>query len=580
MTYNPSDIFTDLDIKRLTETGIIQNDIVIRGEHLQQLSDVQKINGFLGISDSSLESLGELREITGDFWMSSHAVFSRLTTLGNLEKVGGDLSLRYSNIIDLGKLKKVGGKLSLRDTAIDDLGVLEYVGGDLYLPKKLQDSVDLSHVVIKGKIRFWNNSKTQKNIIPKEELGLLKHSDAVPHWEHKYIFSASELNNANPEQRKFYNTFKQKFKEGLFLDIEGNENYAFVLFYDLLSSSKGDIHELQADFKNLENHYPKTKNYTQSAVIQKMEAGEDFNGAWNLKYKEPYIRVETITEYEKKLNRQLLDGELMVKLAGISHLTNFGQNNIESIKPFANEELKKLESREAKQFFELFFQDELPYKKAQKSSNKKGFFRLFGKESSESQVSYDVEYYQQFYVSNAEFLHYKAIDDSQIKLNPNPRITHVIEKAIFNQCRVILKHAEDLYREAIGMPKIGEGWISETELFYKVSDSFPEHEVKHHASPKWLGRQHLDIYLPELNIGLEYQGAQHYVAVEFFGGEEGLAKTIERDKKKKQKCLENGCHLIYVDEGYKFEDVKDKITEISKNGAQHSVIKSWRFSSE
>jgi hypothetical protein len=570
MIYDPSDIFTDIDIKRLTESGIIQKDIVIRGEHLQKLSDVDKITGFLGISDSSLESLGELKEITGDFWTSSHTVFSKLRTLGNLEKVGGDLTLRYSNITNLGELKEVGGKLSLRDTAIDNLGILEFVGGDLYLPKRLQESIDLSHVVVKGKIRFWNDSKRQKNIIPKEELGLLKHTHAVPNWEHKYIFSAIELNNVNPEQRKFYNTFKEKFKEGQFLDIEGNENYAFVLFYDLLSSSKGDIHELQDHFKNLEKYYPKTKNYTQSAIIEKMEAGEDFNSAWNLKYKEPYIGVQTIIEYEKKLNRQLLDGELMVKLAGISHLTNFGQNNIESIKPFANEELKKLESIKGKQFFELFFQNNLPYQITKKPSYVKSFFSLFRKENSQTKITYDTEYYQHFYVSNAEYLHYKAIDDSQMNLNPNPLITHVIEKAIFNQCRVILKHAEDLYREAIGMPKIGEGWISETELFYKVSNSFPEHEVKHHASPQWLGRQHLDIYLPELNIGLEYQGAQHYVVVDFFGGEEGLAKTMERDKTKKQKCLENGCHLIYVDEGYKFEDVKDKITEIIKNGAQSS----------
>ncbi|GAK75671.1 hypothetical protein JCM19296_1263 [Nonlabens ulvanivorans] len=59
---------------------------------------------------------------------------------------------------------------------------------------------------------------------------------------------------------------------------------------------------------------------------------------------------------------------------------------------------------------------------------------------------------------------------------------------------MILKQAEDLYREEIGMPKVGEGWISETELFYKISDYFKEDEVVHHASPKWLGRQHLDIY--------------------------------------------------------------------------------------
>ena len=83
-------------------------------------------------------------------------------------------------------------------------------------------------------------------------------------------------------------------------------------------------------------------------------------------------------------------------------------------------------------------------------------------------------------------------------------MTHVGEKAILNQFRVILKSAEDLYREDIGMPKVGEGWISETELFYKISNYFKDYEIISHASPKWLGRQHLDIYIPKLNIVIEY----------------------------------------------------------------------------
>ena len=59
---------------------------------------------------------------------------------------------------------------------------------------------------------------------------------------------------------------------------------------------------------------------------------------------------------------------------------------------------------------------------------------------------------------------------------------------------------------------------SETELYYRIADIFHENEVLHHGSPTCLGRQHLDIYFPELNIGVEYQGAQHYIAVDFFGG--------------------------------------------------------------
>lgn len=148
---------------------------------------------------------------------------------------------------------------------------------------------------------------------------------------------------------------------------------------------------------------------------------------------------------------------------------------------------------------------------------------------------------------------------------------HVVEKAILNQFRVILKQAEDLYREDIGMPKIGEGWISETELFYKISESFPEYKVINHASPKWLGMQHLDIYFPEFNIGIEYQGIQHYKAIDFFGGQEGFEKTIERDKRKRLLCKENNCNLILVDEGYDFENVREQLETIIKNGVQQCI---------
>ena len=70
MEYNPTDIFTQSDLQRLTTSNSVNGDIVIRGEHLKTLENVEAINGFLGISDSTLESLGNLTEITGDFWTS------------------------------------------------------------------------------------------------------------------------------------------------------------------------------------------------------------------------------------------------------------------------------------------------------------------------------------------------------------------------------------------------------------------------------------------------------------------------------------------------------------------------------
>ena len=51
---------------------------------------------------------------------------------------------------DLGELEYVGGDLSLRDTPVESLGKLAYVGGNLSLPMRLKDRIDLTSVIVKG----------------------------------------------------------------------------------------------------------------------------------------------------------------------------------------------------------------------------------------------------------------------------------------------------------------------------------------------------------------------------------------------------------------------------------------------
>ena len=61
----------------------------------------------------------------------------------------------------------------------------------------------------------------------------------------------------------------------------------------------------------------------------------------------------------------------------------------------------------------------------------------------------------------------------------------------------------------------------------------------------WLGRQTLDFYLPDYNVGIECQGEQHFFPVERFGGDKRFKKTLERDKRKKALCEEHGIKLLY-----------------------------------
>lgn len=55
-----------------------------------------------------------------------------------------------------------------------------------------------------------------------------------------------------------------------------------------------------------------------------------------------------------------------------------------------------------------------------------------------------------------------------------------------------------------------------------------------------------DIFIPSLNILIEYQGKQHYNPVNFFGGEEQFLKQKQNDLMKKEFCFNNNLKLITI----------------------------------
>jgi hypothetical protein len=56
----------------------------------------------------------------------------------------------------------------------------------------------------------------------------------------------------------------------------------------------------------------------------------------------------------------------------------------------------------------------------------------------------------------------------------------------FNLIDDIAKEAENQARKEAGIPGIGEGWVSETELFRKLEAEFSTTTVIQHGQPKWL----------------------------------------------------------------------------------------------
>lgn len=111
----------------------------------------------------------------------------------------------------------------------------------------------------------------------------------------------------------------------------------------------------------------------------------------------------------------------------------------------------------------------------------------------------------------------------------------------------------------MGLPKVGEGWISETVLYEALKKHFLQTKVVQHGKPEWLKQQHFDVWFPDWNIAIEYHGEQHFRPIEFFGGAEAFEKNVERDTRKLNLTKRHGVKLLILREGYDLEDVISKI---------------------
>jgi len=69
----------------------------------------------------------------------------------------------------------------------------------------------------------------------------------------------------------------------------------------------------------------------------------------------------------------------------------------------------------------------------------------------------------------------------------------------------------------------------------------------------------LDVFVPQLNLALEYHGKQHDQPIDFFGGEEGFEQRQKLDRRKRRLCKRNGIVLLEIREGYDPEELINHI---------------------
>jgi len=621
MSEDNYNIYSNQKLKSIiSDDGVIEGDIVIRGNEIKSLGALKKINGNLGIDSNSLSNLGELNYVKNDFWISNT---QNLKSLCNLEKVGGNLSLRYSDIIDLGKLKNVGQKLSLRDTNVENIYNLKSVK-ILFLPKRFKDkNIDFIETEI---VKYWADKitsleATKENLkdvggqnlrynifIPKDgdndynfgwdkvwdsnlgfKVSLLKFKIPKSPMENYYVseenlilqenqftFYQKELNNNKDFLNKFKDNYAiQKFRDKLIFNLLEN-----------LTKEQIDIESFVKKTKYYEIIFSKFKSTTKLEFLPIYELLNKNSIIQNLTSKNYFsANYSKIHELELRLKKRVLTGEMIV--SRVTGLNEFILKNINEYYKFIDEKLEELYSINYS-FINTIFAKTKTVNELNNEFPKK--FRIeFNGHSSKYYISRRMKSYE-YIEKNKEkplFKQYSKVVEKYnsevikkmkknhwnkgelwLSYNENPLtyfghntngFIYFIENSIHNYFYGFVLSFQNDFRVSKGVPKIGEGWISETELYYMLKEYFLNENVQQHGKPKWLGKQHVDIWFPKHKIGIEYQGLQHDKPIDFFGGEKAFKKNKERDERKKKLFKENKSTLIEVRKGYNFDSVVEKI---------------------
>lgn len=94
-----------------------------------------------------------------------------------------------------------------------------------------------------------------------------------------------------------------------------------------------------------------------------------------------------------------------------------------------------------------------------------------------------------------------------------------------------------------GCPKCKESKLErEIRNILESNNISYTYEHKEHTS----SNKSVDFYLDEYHVAIECQGEQHFISIDFFGGEENLEANINRDILKYDELISNNDKIIYI----------------------------------
>ena len=111
-----------------------------------------------------------------------------------------------------------------------------------------------------------------------------------------------------------------------------------------------------------------------------------------------------------------------------------------------------------------------------------------------------------------------------------------------------------------GCPKCNESKGEKEIRNFLIKNNIKYESQKKFKDCKNISYLKFDFYLPELNTCIEYDGEQHFMIKEYWGGEKEFTKIQERDKIKNEYCMKNNIHLLRI----KYDDnILDELNKIN-----------------
>jgi len=378
----------------------------------------------------------------------------------------------------------------------------------------------------------------------------------IPEWRATWYARWDEV---TPRHRTFYEYWQERLEKGDFVNIGDNVGYVFMYMKLGIKQFKKDkdIKCLRKSFHKLQSAYGEKKDvqmFLGGWLLHAYLFLGDYAGAWNSRKDMGYyefLDISDVVFFDRQCGGVSIDGQAVISIlkSNTAILTEFGKEHQREIASIATAFLNSYHEKHAKNLIESLYERFTSASSSEEAKQPKYTKVLDLFDLPCPGIHFDNEFSMGAIRPASEWdIHYSAVPQT-------------IETGMKVVLRTVVRECENIVREEKGLPKVEEGWISETRLFRDLCVSFPNERVVHQARPAWLRQQHLDIYFPARNVAVEYQGAQHESPIEFFGGETAFKSQQERDRRKRRLCEEHGCRMIYAYPGYDISNIERWIRE-------------------